>query len=313
MKIEALNNERVRDFVKYCKKYRMEIDDSFLYDEDLKNFEPNNENPTYIVTDQQGDIIAVASLIIDDYNRRGRKARFRIFYSEIDDIECYNMLMQAILKHTEGLDKVFIFVPVINTKLMGFITGLKFTVERYSYLLVREDLEVPEVNLPKDYEIKPFRSGNDEEAWCKVRNAAFAKLQGSETPITSDEVSKMIAGEDYIEGGLMILYHKERPVGVVRAAKDEYEDSPIMNIGSLAIIPEYQGRGLGRSLLRASLGFAKENFYDRTVLCVNAENDGAKALYIQEGFKQVEAVACLIFPIYSYGLIEKHKLLPIPL
>lgn len=297
MKVEALKSKRIEDFIKYCKKHRLEIDDSFLYDEDLRDFEPNEENPTYIVTDNQGEIKATTSLIMDDYNKRGKKARFRIFHSEIEDIECYKMLMQAILKHTEGLDNIFVFVPLVNKKLMKSIEELKFTIDRYSFLLVRGDSDVPKLDFPEDYTIRPLKPGHDEQIWCDVRNAGFAKLKGSETPITPQMVSKMIASEDNIDGGSMILYHKERPIGIVRGSKDEYEDSPIMNIGPLAIIPEYQGKGLGRMLLRASLNFAKEKSYKRTVLCVNAENERAKALYIQEGFKQVEAVVCYKYEI----------------
>ena len=298
MKVEALRNERIKDFVDYCKKHRMEVDDSFLCDEDLKDFKPNDENPTFIVTDQTGELIASASLIIDDYNRRGRKARFRIFHSETEDIKCYEMMMSSILKFTGGLDKVYVFVPEANKKLMEFIEALRFIVERYSFVLVRENLEVPEIGLPMDYEIRSFKLERDEETWCQVRNAGFAKLQGSETPLTPEIVVKMISAGDHIEGGSMILYHKNRPVGVVRGTKEEYEGSPIMNIGPLAIIPEYQAKGLGRCLLRASLHFAKETAYTRSILCVNADNNRAKALYLQEGFKQVEAVVC-----YKYDLI----------
>lgn len=297
MKVETLKNERIEEFINYCKKHRMEIDDSFLYDEDLRDFKPNEDNPTYIVTDNQGELKATASLIMDDYNRRGKKARFRIFHSEIEDIECYKMLIQAILKHTEGLDNIFVFVPLVNKKLMKFIEKLEFTVDRYSFLLAREDLDVPEFGFPEDYAIRPLKAGRDEQIWCDVRNAGFAKLKGSETPITPQMVSKMILGEDNIEDGSMILYHKDRPIGVVRGSKDEYEDLPIMSIGPLAIIPEYQGKGLGRILLRASLNFAKEKSYKRTILCVNAENERAKALYVEEGFKQVEAVVCYKYEI----------------
>lgn len=302
MKIEALKNDRVADFIAYCKKHKAEIDDSFLYDEDLKSFEPNGENPTYILTNDIGEIIGTASLIIDEYNRRGRKGRFRIFHTEMEGLDCYKLLMEAILKHGEGLDKLNIFIPIVNNKLMEAFEKINFITERYSFLLVREDLQVPKLNLPENYEIKPFRAGIDEEIWCKVRNEGFAKLQGSETPATPEMIAKMISGEDYIEGGLMILYHNQEPVGVVRGAADEYEDAPIMNIGPLAIIPEYQGRGLGRELLRASLGFAKHKNFNRTILCVNAENDRAKSLYLQEGFKQVEAVVC-----YKYVLGNESK------
>lgn len=298
MKIEALKNDKIADFVAYCKKHKMEVDDSFLYDEDLKEFKPDYENPTYIVTNEEDKVIATASLIIDDYNRRGRKGRFRIFHSETDDIDCYNLLLNAILKHTENLDKIIVFIPTVNNAMLEIFDKLKFKAERYSFLLVRDDMEVHEVNLPEGFEIKPFRKGSDENTWCEVRNSSFAKLQGSETPATPEMIVKMTEAEDFIEGGMMILYSSNRPVGVVRGAKDEFEDEPIMNIGPLAIIPEYQGKGLGRSLLRASLRFAKEKCYKRTILCVNAENERAKSLYIQEGFKQVEAVVC-----YRYDLI----------
>ncbi|MFT4414621.1 GNAT family N-acetyltransferase [Fredinandcohnia humi] len=297
MRIERLTNDRIKEFIKYCEKHRIEVDESFLYDEDLKSFEVNEENPTYVITDDQNQMIAVASLMMDEYAKRGKKARFRIFHSEFENSEYYKQLMQAIMKHTNGLEKIFIFVPVENRALAGFIEELEFAIERYSYLLVRNDIEVPEFKVPSGYDIRPFRIGYDEEAWSLVRNESFATLRGSETPITPEMVTKMMSAGDSLEGGAMILYHHDRPIGVVRGADDEYEGNPIMNIGPIAIIPEYQGKGLGRCLLRASLQFAKKASYERTILCVNAENERAKSLYIQEGFVQVEAVAC-----YTYKL-----------
>lgn len=35
MKVEALKTEQLEDFREYCKKHRKELDDSFLYDDDL--------------------------------------------------------------------------------------------------------------------------------------------------------------------------------------------------------------------------------------------------------------------------------------
>jgi mycothiol synthase len=297
MRVEVLDKERVPEFVAYCKKHRNEIDDSYLYDSDLLEFEVGDENPTYLLTNQDGEVIGAASLVLDDYHRRGKRARFRIFHSEIEDIQCYQLLLGAILKHTSDLDKIFLFIPIVNNKLIEIIQRLKFAVERYAFLLVREDLDIPEVQLPEGYVLRLFRPGQDEENWCIVRNAAFATLKGSETPITTEGVTNLLTHQDYLEGGMMILFHQDRPVGVIRGAADEYEDAPIMNIGPVAIIPEYQGRGLGRSLLRASLQFAREKGYKQTILSVNGENERAKALYIQEGFKQVEAVAC-----YQYFL-----------
>jgi mycothiol synthase len=295
MKVEYLKVDRVADFVKYCKKHKMEIDESFLYDADLENFEPNDENPTYIALNQEGNIVAAASIIMDEYHKQGKRARFRIFHSEVEGPESYKKLLEAILKHTDVIEKLFVYVPFENKKLAESLEGIDFSTERFSFLLVREDLEIPQYHFPEGYDIKPFRLGQDEETWCMVRNAGFAKLQGHETPITPEMVSKMMSKSDYIEGGSLILYHHEQPVGIIRGSHDEYEDEPIMNIGPIALTPEYQGKGLGRNLLRYLLHFAKEKVYNRTILCVNEENEKAKTLYVQEGYKQVEGVTCYIY------------------
>ncbi|MDT8717544.1 GNAT family N-acetyltransferase [Clostridium sp. 19966] len=296
MKVEFLEREKVKAFGDYCKKHRKELDDSFLYDEDLESFQPGKDNPTYVITKDE-EITAAISLIIDDYDRKGKKARFRIFHSEIEDVECYDMLFKAIMRHTEQFNKVFLFIPIKNVKLIQFIEALNFKVERYSFLFLREAEEAKELSLYKDYEIRNFQVNRDEEIWCSIRNAAFAHLQGSETPMTPDMIPKRLLGSDYVEGGMMILYNREKPVGVVRVGTDEYENLPVMYIGPLAIIPEYQGMGLGRNLLRAALAFVKERGCSRTLLSVNAENDRAKRLYLQEGFKEAEAVVC-----YKYDL-----------
>lgn len=298
MRVEALKNDRVEEFIAYCIKHRSEVDESYLYDEDLRNFQPNDENPTFIAVNENNEIIAAASLDVDDYMRSGRKARFRIFHSELDDLGLMNELLQAVLKHTADLDKIYLFVQMANKKQLAEMEGLKFNIERYVFLLIRKNLPVPDIDLPEDYEIRSFRPGMDEEVWCKVRNASFATLKGNETPMTPDIIAKLATDEGYIEGGMMLLYHKENPVGAVRGAKDEYEGASVVNIGPLAIIPEYQGTGLGRGLLRTVLRFAKEKGYKSTVLSVNAENERAKALYIQEGFEEAEAVAC-----YKYDLV----------
>lgn len=295
--IEFLSNTRLDDFIAYCKKYRAEVDDSFLYDEDLANFKPDEENPTYVLINEQGTISGAASLLMEEYYRRSKRGRFRIFHSEQPDTENYHLLLNAIIGHADELDELSLFIPTINTELINTMEKLQFNKWRYSFLLVKKNVNPVPIILPEGFEIKAFRPGIDEAVWAEVRNAGFAKLLGSETPVTPDMVTKMILESDYLENGMLILYHNGKAVGIVRGADDEYENASIMNIGPLAIIPEYQGKGLGRALLRSSLNFACEKGYSSTILCVNGENERAKTLYTHEGFKQVESVVC-----YTYSL-----------
>lgn len=287
-RILSLSPERMEDFKTYCRKHRQEVDDSFLYEEDLADFQIHEEHPTYIAVNEEEELIGAASIIADAYQRKGQQARFRILHNETGDTDVYNRLLAEIVKHGEGLAKMFIFVPSVNPGLMEIVSQLGFQVERYSFLLVNEPLTPMPYNLPEGYSFRAFRPGEDEEAWCVVRNAGFAQLKGSQTPITPDMVAKYPGESDYLNGGMQFLVHEDRPVGIVRCADDEYLDAPIMNIGPLALLPEYQGKGLGRLLLRRALEFGRETGYSRVILCVNAENERAKALYLQEGFKETE-------------------------
>ncbi|MFZ7946003.1 GNAT family N-acetyltransferase [Neobacillus sp. 19] len=299
MQLKSLDEVNINDFVAYCLKHRNEVDDSFLYDQDLEHFMFSSENPTYLVYSPANEVLAVVSLIIDDYHRRGRKGRFRIFHSEVDSRETYLLLWNALKPHLEGIDHVFVFVPFTNNQLVSRVEELGFQIERYTYVLVRQEKMTPFYQLPEGYQIRPFRSGLDEDSWCSVRNKSFATVKGNETPITPDMVSKMVLDKDYIDGGMLVLYHFNHPIGVIKGASDAYDGKPIMNIGTVAIDPDYQGKGLGRCLLRAALQMAKDKGYDRTILCVNADNEGALALYLKEGFIQAEGVIC-----YTYNLIK---------
>lgn len=293
---EKLTIEKLDSFKQFCNKHKAEIDDSFLYPEDLESFCPSDENPTYIMI-ENGDIVATASLILDDYNKRGKKARFRIFYSELNDRKIYATLLSCVLKHTNGLDSIFLFIPLTNPILSSLIADIGFYIERYSFQLVKDITGPKEYNVPDGYEIRPFKLEADAEVWCQIRNTGFANLKGSETPITVEMVKNMLTSPDYIENGLMILYHKKKPVGIVRGSDDEYKNSSIFNIGPLVIIPEYQGKGLGRMLLQAALSFAGSLHYKQAILCVNGENENAKSLYLSEGFQQVESVVCYKYDI----------------
>lgn len=297
MKIEYLSEARYTDFLNFCKKYRNEVDDSFLYDEDLNNFQPDQDNPTYIVLNGQSKIVAAVSLIKDSYFKRGKKGRFRIFHSVEPDLTIYKLMFQSIKPHTTDLNHVFLFIREDNAVIRDIFHSMGFVIERYAYFLTREAMDVAPLNLPNDYSFKTFEFNRDEEDYLYVRNTGFATLKGSETPQSIEEVKNIKYKEDYLDGGVFLLYHQEKPIGVVRTSRDDYNNESVLHIGPLALIPEYQGKGLGRQLLRKALEFGNKIGLPKAVLSVNAENEGAVHLYTKEGFKKEESVVC-----YHYNL-----------
>jgi mycothiol synthase len=206
------------------------------------------------------------------------------------------MLFGALRPLISQASHVIVFVPDTEAEMAKAMEELDFYVERSSCFMARETDEIePVPALPAGFELRTFRPGKDEGNWTRVRNEAFANLLGSQTPLVEDQVAKMTQEDGHLPQGMMILFHGDRAVGLVRGEDDEYEGQAAMNIGPLAILPEYQGQGLGRILLRSVIAFGKNKRYKQVVLSVNAENTGAKALYLKEGFVQVEGIRCFRF------------------
>lgn len=299
MNVEYLSEARYSDFIAFCMKSRNEVDDSFLYEEDLKNFQPDQDNPTYIILNDQSNIIAGVSLIKDSYYKRGKKGRFRIFHSIEPNPNIYKLMFQSIKSHTTEINDVFLFIQEDRFIIRDIFHSMQFQIERYAYFLTREAIEVVQPNLPNDYSFKTFEFNKDEDNYLYVRNTGFATLKGSETPMTVEDVKNMETNDDYLEGGIFLLYHQEKPIGVVRSTRDFHNNEAVQNIGPLALIPEYQGKGLGRQLLRKALEFGRSTGLPKAVLSVNADNEQAVHLYTKEGFKKEEAVVC-----YNYNLSQ---------
>lgn len=302
MRIEQVSAESKHLFIDYSRKYRDQLDDSFLIDSELDTFEPNHENPSYLLFNENNTVIGAVSLIIDDYFLSGKRGRFRIFHSVLIDQSVYQIMLDEILKHTEAIDRIFLFIKEEQNTLRALMSSLGFTIERYAYLMTRGDLAVSKPVFPEEFTLKTFEFNQDEEAYCFVRNTSFKTLKGSETPVTPDQVNKMKNSDDYIEGGIQLLYDRDHPIGLVRVAKEEIENVIHASIGPIAIIPEYQGKGLGRMLLRQGLIIGREKGYSKSCLSVNADNKRAVEIYLKEGFIKSEAFVC-----YNFDLISSRR------
>lgn len=297
--IRRLDEAGLEAFLDYCRRHRDGLDKSYLSDAELEKFRIEPSNPTFIALDGDMKIAGAASLVIDEAAIISKRARLRILHSETGDPGNYKALIDSLIRETSGIDSIYIFSPDANLSLLSNLNGLGFKIDRFVFLLIREDGLEPEARMPAGFSIRRFAAGSDEQAWCDIRNSAFSSLKGNESPITAGMVREMVAGEDHIDGGMLFLLNGKKPVGLIRGSKDEYEGRTVMNIGPLAVLPSYQGKGLGRALLRAMLVFAHEQSYGCTTLSVNADNESALSLYIHEGFKKEEGFACLSMTVQN--------------
>jgi mycothiol synthase len=290
VKIVKLNEQNYNALISYCKKYRNFLDDSFLIDKELEKFKISEyENPTYLAIENK-EIVGVSSLVINDYFLRGKLARFRIFHANTDDLSIYRNLLSETEEAVVHLNELVIFSKYDNYKLNEIYIELGFTIDRYIFVLIHNDLtNVCIKRQLENYYIKPMNFQIDCETYRKVRNDAFSDLKGSETPISVEEVSKLSLRDDYIQDGIFILYHLENPIGIIRTYKELHNEEEVIGIGPIAINYEYRGRGLGEYLLNYALAFGGRKGYKKAVLNVNADNDNANKIYKKVGFEVGES------------------------
>jgi ribosomal protein S18 acetylase RimI-like enzyme len=67
-----------------------------------------------------------------------------------------------------------------------------------------------------------------------------------------------------------------------------FKAKPFFNIHDIAVIKEFQGKGIGKKLLEKVIEIADERNYCKVTLEVRDDNHNAKGLYKKLGFKDCE-------------------------
>ncbi|MDM8533763.1 GNAT family N-acetyltransferase [Clostridiaceae bacterium HSG29] len=290
MNIEKISKEYYEEFINYCIKYRKENDDSFITDNELKKFEIGDENPTFLLI-ENGTICGVLSLVANEYYLSSNKTRVRIFHLTEPNIENYKMLLNEAIKYNADFNNIEIFVNDTCFNKKEILEAIDFKYLRTSYVMIRKNKEEVKVEFPDGYKLIPFKEGRDEEIFMNIRNEAFKNIMGSYN-ITKKIVTEIYEDSLLLKNGMQILYDGEKPIGIIRVIIEEDETGSYSFIAPLAIIPEYQGKGLGKELLKAGIEIGQKNALNNAMLVVNAENEKALSLYTKNGYEILEAVSC---------------------
>lgn len=138
---------------------------------------------------------------------------------------------------------------------------------------------------------------HDYAALAQVNNAAYG---------TGERVGHANAAgyQRFIEeSGAEVRVAEEMPAGPVvglcevRRTEAALSDGPVAtgHIGSLAVAPAYQGRGLGRRLLACGIDLCRERGWPTVELNVDRDNWPALHLYESAGFR----------PVYAYTVYRQ--------
>lgn len=296
MRITPVVVDNYPDFKQYCLEYGKEHDPSFTDEEELssKTFADEGEIG-YLLLDEDNTVIGTASLMTDRYRVQGT-ARFRVFHCRTTDPKHYQVLWAKFResKVLADFQFVYLFMPDNKQATCKILEELGFSVSRYSWGLGRSTSGCNAPNFGNEWQLKAFRLNQDEWAWVEIINQAFAEMAGH-VPSTQQRIQQIMTAPSVLPDGARILWNNDRPVGLLLVSHTEEQGESLAEIGPIAVKPEFQGKGIGRNLLRAAVWLAKEREYNRCWLSVNAENKRAADLYLKEGFVQQQQFICYSF------------------
>lgn len=284
----AVGPAEVPAFRAYCAAHRFDHDESFLDEHSLSLFRPGPVEKAVLLLDGEGRTRGAASLMLHPSYREMGRARFRILHAESADREDYRAMLGALLPVDPGFRDCFLFLSDTAAETAQIVRGLGFRVDRRSWLLARA-LDGPvDPGLPPGLHLEDCDPANASrvEAWCSVVNDAFDGLAGHATLTPSAFAEQQDPAADF-PGGNLLLFDGPRAIGLVAVKRDVDEPGGSQAyLGPVAVVRDRQRQGLGRTLLRAGLAAALARGFTSCVLTVNAENEKALSLYLDEGFER---------------------------
>ena len=136
---------------------------------------------------------------------------------------------------------------------------------------------------PLDLPLRPFRPGEDEEAWLAVNNRAFRNHneQGGWTM----ETLRSREEQDWFDPAGFLLHERNgRLAGFCWTKVHADHEPPLGEIYVIATDPDFQGQGLGRRLVLAGLDWLWRIGLQVAMLYVDRDNAPAVRLYESMGF-----------------------------
>ena len=125
------------------------------------------------------------------------------------------------------------------------------------------------------------------EATAELLDSYARGPGGQNAPLEDQARASLAKGlQEHTRATVLLAYWDDWPVGVAICVWgfSTFAGRPSANICDLAVLPDYQNRGIGNALLAEAEARARSRGCSKMTLEVHDSNDGAKRLYRRFGF-----------------------------
>lgn len=143
------------------------------------------------------------------------------------------------------------------------------------------------------FDVSTFRMGVDERAWLLANNAAFAGHPENGS-MTRRDLEHRIAQPWFDARGFFLAWDEDELAG---SCWTKIHDDGVGEIYIVGVVPGWEGRGLGRSLICHGLEYlGKARHVTKAKLYVEADNERAVGLYAALGFETARIIEAYSYP-----------------
>ena len=196
-------------------------------------------------------------------------------------------LVQASVDRASGLGYEIIQMAfpfgALNTRRLAKRCGFRF-IRKFWEMKLDDPSTVPDPGLSSEFQIRPFRDG-DEDRLRFIQNLSFAKHWGYSPNRLEDVHYKVRMGLFSFDDILLVL-DGDTPVGFNWTRLERGDKGTQGWIGMMGAHPEYRGKGLGTSIMRAGVQYLRDSGASRIDLTVDSQNPSAHRIYRAGGFRR---------------------------
>lgn len=155
--------------------------------------------------------------------------------------------------------------------------------------------------------IRNFVQGSDEAVWLRIVNEAYKDYEGFR-PLTLEDMEKYENSPTFDATGMFIAEVEGKPVGCVNAFIDKERKEKKGFIQTLAVVPEFRRRGIGRALVEKAVESLKRRGMESVEAWMEEEWVACKHLFESLGFKLVRVFSHMRMSLKAIpSNIGEHK------
>lgn len=155
--------------------------------------------------------------------------------------------------------------------------------------------------------IRNFVQDSDEEVWIRIFNAAYKEYDDFR-PNTMEDMEKFEKSPNFDPAGMFIAEWNGEPVGCVNAFVDKKREEKRGFIRTLAVVPKFRRRGIGKTLVKKAIESLKERGMECVETWTEEDRVACKSLFESMGFQLIRVFSHMRRPLETIpSNIGEHK------